>query len=554
MRLVIDKCSHCNRCVEVCPHKANFECRHCKDAPCVKACPRDAFYEVMPDVWSVDPERCDGCGLCAAACPYNAIYIDGYARKCDLCGGKPKCVGVCPLGLRLEETPEEIKERKRILGWEKISGQYETGIYAPSYQESKLIGAVVRVFREMAKEKEVEIEIVFDDYCEEMHLALEPAQRERLLELMGYEVHGLSILEPMLADDELEEITVSGTGEPVRVYKRGVGWLGADVAFASEKKIVSIINKIARPLGRRITLQKPRLNASLADGSRLHAAIPPVAESPTLTIRKFKQEPMTARELIDNRTISAEAMAFLWAAMQCGFNILVAGSTGSGKTTTLNTLAAFIPLDERVVVVEETPEIRIPHKHMVRLVVNEELGLGMNRLVGDTLRMRPDRVIIGEVRTSEEAKALMNTMLAGQGKGSIATFHALSGREAINRMRSLGIAEADLASIGIIVVQKRWDRYDTAKKKGKELRRIMEISEIAMDGGKAVPRKLFDYDYKSDRLQNAGWGEAHKKIMGSFSVGKKELTAELARRERALMKSSRVFGESVEGISNAIFG
>ncbi len=532
MRLVIDSCSHCNRCIEVCPHKANFECRHCKDAPCVKACPRNAFYEVMPDVWSVDPDRCDGCGLCAAACPYNAIYIDGYARKCDLCGGEPKCVGVCPLGLHLEETPEEIEERRHILGWEKTSGDYETGIYGLSYQEAKLLDAVAKAFREMAKESKIEIAEVLDGYCEEMHLALGKKQREELLKAARGELYGLSALSPMLADDSLEEIAVAGTGKPVRVYKRGVGWLDTDVTFTEEKKIVALINRIARPLGRRITLQKPRLNASLPDGSRLHAAIPPVAESTTMTIRKFRKEPMDAAELVANGTVSAGAMAFLSMAMQCDLNVLVAGSTGSGKTTTLNALAGLIPRDERVVIVEETPEVRIPHKHTVRLVVNSELGLGMEELVSDTLRMRPDRIIVGEVRTAEEAKALMNTMLAGQGKGSIATFHALSTREAISRLKSLGISDSSLASLGLVVVQQRWDDYSSATKK--EVRRITEISEISAKTGTPTPHKLFEYDYEARRLRGAAGGKAATAIMHAFSLSREGLEAELQKRAKEL--------------------
>ena len=172
-----------------------------------------------------------------------------------------------------------------------------------------------------------------------------------------------------------------------------------------------------------------------------------------MTIRKFKQSPFSPKDLVETGTISDEALAFLWMAMQCDFNVLVAGSTGSGKTTTLNCLSAFIPMRERIIIVEETPEINIPHRHSVRLTVNSDIGVGMDELVSDTLRMRPDRVIGGEVRTAPEAKALMNTMLAGQGKGSIATFHALNSQEAVNRLRNLGINELDLGAINLVVVQ-----------------------------------------------------------------------------------------------------
>ena len=554
MRLIIDNCSHCNACVEACPHKANIECRQCIDPECVKACPKNAFYEITAGVWAVDREKCDGCGLCATACPYNAIYIDGYARKCDLCGGKPRCVERCPKGLRLEQTEEEVAETKRILGWDRQPGNYSCDLYLPSYQEARVLEAVTQVFRELAKEEEIELEEVFEHYCEEMKLVLEDDQREGLMELMKYETHGFSVLEPMLKDDSLEEITVNGLHEPIRVYKREKGWLEADVAFLNRKKVIDVINKISRPLGRRITLQKPRINACLPNGSRLHAAIPPVTNEPCLTIRKFKKNPLTARALIDYGTIGVEPMAFLWMAMQCDLNIVVAGSTGSGKTTTLNCLSAFIPLQERIIIVEETPEISIPHKHNVRLTVNPELGLTMNELVDDTLRMRPDRVIVGEVRTSEEAKALLNTMLAGQGKGSMATFHALNSREAVNRLRNLGIGEQDLSALDLIVVQKRWDKYDPRTKTTRELRRVMEISELEIHGGKAIPKKLFDYDASGDRLIRIADGNVLEKIGKVFSLDKEGLEIELNRRAMILRNSSMEFMESVEEIDEAVFG
>lgn len=554
MRLVIDECSHCDNCVETCPVKANFECRQCIDPACAKACPRGAFYESTAGVWSIDAGKCDGCSLCASACPYNAIYIDGYARKCDLCQGQPKCAERCPKGLRLEQTLEEVEGTRRILGWAKAPGAYATGLYMPSYQEARVLEAVVGVFRELAKEKELDIAEVLEQYCEQAKLVLGEEQRNGLLKLLEYETRGFSILEPMLADDSLEEVTVNGLEQPIRVYRRGGGWEEADAAFLSEKKAIDVINRIARPLGRRITLQKPRLNACLPNGSRLHAAIPPVVDAPCLTIRKFRQSPMTPRELIDNGTISDEALAFLWMAMQCDLNIIVAGSTGSGKTTTLNCLSAFIPLNERIIIVEETPEMSIPHEHTVRLTVNQELGLTMGELVNDTLRMRPDRVVVGEVRTADEAKALLNTMLAGQGKGSLATFHALNSREAVSRLRTLGISEQDLTALDLIVVQKRWDSYDAGTKRSRELRRVMEISEVDVRDGKATPKALFEYDAAGDRLRRAGEGRVAARIRAAFALDAKGFRGEWARRQKTLASSSLIFNNSVGEVNEAIFG
>jgi len=205
-------------------------------------------------------------------------------------------------------------------------------------------------------------------------------------------------------------------------------------------------------------------------------------------------------------TVNAETMAFLSAAMQCNLNIVIAGGTGSGKTTTLNVLSQFIPLNERIIVVEETPEIRIKHEHCVHLLVNQDLGVGMKELVTDTLRMRPDRVVVGEVRTEKEVKAFVNTMLAGQGKGSITTFHANSAQECLQRMESLGIPSQNLSSIDLIIVQKRWNTYNNKTKNSKEVRRITEVAEVV--------------DGKIKLVKPLGKNKVHEKMQMTFdSVG-----------------------------------
>jgi Flp pilus assembly CpaF family ATPase/NAD-dependent dihydropyrimidine dehydrogenase PreA subunit len=484
---------------------------HCEDAPCVSSCPKGAFIEVLRGVYAMDRCLCDGCGTCAEKCPWNAIEIvDGKAVKCDMCIGKPKCVQVCPLNcLGLEETEEEKEKIKSILGWEKISGEYESGIYRPSYGEALLLKEARDYLRERP-----EAEFELGEFCDKNGIVLDRRQRKELEGLLRNETKGYSILEYFLQDDELEEIVVNGINEPVRVFHGKKGWLRTDVKLTSEVKAVDLINKIARNLGRRITLQHPRLNAVLPDGSRMHACMPPLVRSPTLTIRKFSENPFTPKDLLTTETISAEALAFLWMVMQCDFNVLICGNTGSGKTTTLNALFAFVPLSERIIIVEETPEINIPHEHSVRLVVNRELGISMSDLVSDTLRMRPDRVIVGEIRTAEETKALLDTMLAGQGKGSYATFHSVNTKEAVTRLKSLGIPRIDLAAIDIMVLQRRWNRY--IGNRPVEMRRVKEICEITEDG---ETRKLFDYDSSVDELRRSASGdesEVEEKIQEVF--------------------------------------
>ncbi len=156
----------------------------------------------------------------------------------------------------------------------------------------------------------------------------------------------------------------------------------------------------------------------------MNAIISPVTETASLTIRKFSEKPFTIKDLINFKTITKEALVFLSLCFLTDSNIIVAGNTGSGKTTTLNTLISFVPLDERIVVVEEVREINIPYKHKVFTLVNQDLGITLENLVINTLRMRPDRAVIGEVRTREESKYLIESMLCGQAKGTYTTFHS----------------------------------------------------------------------------------------------------------------------------------
>jgi Flp pilus assembly CpaF family ATPase len=448
----------CGNCLRVCPRKPKdytiFDCDQCNE--CVRKC--GAFRETARGVYTIDEAKCTKCGDCRKACD------KGVTAKCDLC---LECITACPISaLALEHTDEEERLLDEVLGWRKAKGEYETGLYEPSADEARLMREVLEAFRETDEA----LEETLDEYISEERLAIGESQRGELLRLLTAEALGYSALDPLVKDGALEEITVANGR--VRVYRRGAGWQDADVEFTTETKVVDLINRMARPLGRRVTLRHPRVNAMLNDGSRLHAAIPPVVKSPCLTIRKFTEKPFTPDELVRHGLIAAQGMQVLEKAVREDSNIMIAGSTGSGKTTTLNALCTLIPLDQRIIIVEETPEISVPHEHCVRLVVNEELGVTMDSLVADTLRMRPDKLIVGEVRDEKEVKALMNTMLAGQGKGSLCTFHALTAREAIARLRALGAREADLNALHYIAIQRR------VNENGKEVRVITEISGV----------------------------------------------------------------------------
>ena len=358
------------------------------------------------------------------------------------------------------------------------------------------------------------------NYCIENLILLAKEQREKILLLMEWETLGESILTPILKDPDFEEIVINGSQKPIMIYHRIFGWLESNCYFTNDLKIKTILNKMACELGRQLSYSNPILDTVLADGSRLNASMDPIAFSGiNATIRKFKSSPLTPKNIIEYQTINEEAMAFLWLALQTSSSILVCGNTGSGKTTTLNSLFCFLPQNERIVVVEETPEIFLPQEHKVKLNTSQNIGVGLGKLIENTFRMRPDRVIVGEVRSNEECLGFVNTMLAGQAKGSYATFHAESATEALQRMQSMGIEKEALKTIDLIIVQKRIQRIDV-KGNRKEERKVTQICEVT-DNGKIL--EIFGFDHKKEKLILKNQSKrVMEKVKQTFSVNTKK--------------------------------
>lgn len=540
-------CVDCNSCVKACPKNTKddkiFNCTHCPPelAECKATCKKGAIKEANGFLF-VDERICDGCFECK--CPKSAlVFRDGKITKCDYCFGKPACVAACPENaLRASSS----RKRESLLGWTvEKNADYFASVPRLSSDEERVLSECMDEFKEISKSAELNgktqvrelFQAILKDYFKENGFFADEKQINYLSDVAVMSACGFGALDCLLKDDELEEIAVCGLGERVRVFHRAKGWLDTNVRVSSEEFFLNTVNKMARVLGRRITLQTPRLNAVLPDGSRLHASIPPVSNY-ELTIRKFRAQPISIPDLIRFKTVSSEALAFLWLAMQSDASIIISGNTASGKTSTLNALFSFVPLSERVVITEETPEINVPHEHNVRLIANEELGIRLTDLVADCLRMRPDRVIVGEVRTSEEAKALVETILSGQAKGSYATFHASTASETLQRLRSLGVLEMDLASLDLAVVQRRITKYDAKTRQSKEIRRVTEISEIIPStNNQPKTNTLFSFNHKTDSLERA---KTHslllERIAQEFGLEERELERELLERKKFLEK------------------
>jgi len=431
-----------------------------------------------------------------------------------------------------------------------------------SKEEEEVVEKLSDEFRELSKHRSASqtsqnteiLKEFFKSYCKRSNIYIDEEQEKYLLEYLKANTFGLCGLEFLLNDDTIEEIGIIGVEKPVQVYKVGIGWQSTNLLFRNEEGVVDLINKIGRSLGRRITYQTPRLNATFPDGSRLHASIPPISNV-EMTIRKFKKMPISIGDLIKFKTYSADAIAFLSAVFQSDFNVIIAGNTASGKTSTLNALFSFVPLNERILIIEETPEINIPHPHLIKMLSNADLHIDMQALVHDSLRMRPDRVIVGEVRTAEEVKSLIETILSGQARGSYATFHAQSAEEVIKRMVSLGILQMDLSAIDFIIIQRRITCYDRQTRRHWEERKGIEIVEVV--GEKPDLISLFSYDPHTDTMKNTiERSQKLDEIATSFSLSREKMMEEIQWRAElfsSMAHEKMAFEDSIRKIQKQLF-
>ncbi len=283
------------------------------------------------------------------------------------------------------------------------------------------------------------IQELFEQILVEENIVLTRPERQRLLEQIADEILGYGPLQPLLADPTVTEIMVNGSQN---VYVERAGKLHrAPVKFESDEHVMRIIDRIVAPLGRRVDETSPYVDARLPDGSRVNAVIPPISlVGPVLTIRMFSKDPITVEQMIEFGTITPDAITFLKACVEANLNILISGGTGSGKTTLLNVLSTFIPHDQRIVTIENAAELQLRQDHVVTLETrppNVE-GTGevtSQQLVVNALRMRPDRIIVGEIR-SGEALDMLQAMNTGH-EGSMTTAHANSPRDVLSRIETM---------------------------------------------------------------------------------------------------------------------
>ncbi len=337
---------------------------------------------------------------------------------------------------------------------------------------------------------------LYGSILEAENVVLNRADRARLFEIIVSEILGYGPLDPLLEDENITEIMVNG---PNQIYVERNGKLfQVDTAFEDEEHLMRIILRMVAPLGRRIDESQPMVDGRLPDGSRINAIIPPLSlVGPVLTVRKFAKEPFTVEDLINFGTMSREIAEFLKACVEARLNIVVSGGTGAGKTTLLNVLSSFIPSDERIITIENAAELQLNQEHVVTLesrLPNIE-GKGevtIRDLVINALRMRPDRIVVGEVRGGE-ALDMLQAMNTGH-DGSLTTVHSNGPRDTLRRIETMVLMAGmdlplraireQLASALDMVVHVARLRDGT--------RKIVNISEVqGMEGDVIVMQDIF---------------------------------------------------------------
>ncbi len=349
-----------------------------------------------------------------------------------------------------------------------------------------------------------------------------------------HEMLGLGDIELLLSDPYLEEIVINNHKDPIWIYHKHYGWLKTNIFTKSEDKIYNYSSSIGRRVGREITNLNPLMDAHLSTGDRVNATLFPISTNGnTITIRKFSRSPWTIIHFLEVKTLSREVAALFWLAIQYELNILVAGGTASGKTSMLNILMPFMPPNQRIISIEDTREINLPKfLHWVPFSSREANPEGKGQvtmldLLANSLRMRPDRIIIGEIRRSKEAEVMFEAIRTGH--SAYATFHGDKAEEVQKRLTNppINLPKSSLSALHLIVVQYRHRR--------KGVRRTLEVAEVIKAEGEDSLNLIYQWNPRTDTLEKVNKSyRIYKEIQLYTGMSNEEIDTDLANKAKIL--------------------
>lgn len=384
------------------------------------------------------------------------------------------------------------------------------------------------------------------------------ASKGFLVTILMHEMVGLGKIEFILSDPDVEEIVITSTAEPVRVYHKKYGWLETNIWLQSEEQIQNYSNIIARRVGRQITTLHPLLDAHLITGDRANAVLYPIStKGNTITIRKFARDPWTVTDLIQNKTCTSEIFALLWLAIQYEMNVLISGGTASGKTSLLNVCMPFIPPNQRIISIEDTREIMLPKfLYWCPLVTRQPNPEGkgevtMLDLLVNSLRMRPDRIILGEMRRKEQAEVLFEAMHTGH--SVYATVHADSLHETVQRLINppIEVPPNLLSAVNINVVMFRDRRLG--------MRRVYQLGEfLASEEAERVvirPNLIYRWKPETDTIvQHSDSLRLFEDLSRHTGMTHTEIAKELAVKKKILEWFVKNKIRSIEQVGETLYG
>jgi len=402
-----------------------------------------------------------------------------------------------------------------------------------------------------------QVEQIIDEY----EIQVDAVSKKKILYYIKRESLGFGKIDPLMKDPNIEDISCDGANVPIFLYHRKYGSVRSNVQFKDEIELAYFVVRLAQKCGKHISIAEPMLDATMPDGSRIQMTLSTevTAKGSTFTIRKFRADPFTPPDLTALNTMSAEILAYFWLAVENGVNALIAGGTASGKTTILNALSLFIPREAKIVSIEETREINLPHPNWIPGVARSGFGeIVADRMVGEidmydlmkaALRQRPEYIIVGEIR-GKEAYVLFQAMATGH--ATYSTVHADSAKSLIHRLegKPIEIPRVMLQALDIVSIQ------ITTRVKGRRVRRckqIIEIIDIDPTTKEILTNEVFRWDPVEDKFVYTGKSYVLEGIRARWELDKEEMTMEVRRRAEVLewMRDTNIrsFKEVAKAIS-----